>query len=90
MTAYQVEFLPKAAEELERLDNLIIKRILSKLRWLADNSEVIVPEPLSGQLKGLFKLRVGNYRIIYSLDQERRIITVHLVGHRSEIYKIEL
>ena len=88
MTAYQVEFLPKAAEELERLDNLIIKRILSKLRWLADNSEVIVPEPLSGQLKGLFKLRVGNYRIIYSLDQERRIITVHLVGHRSEIYKM--
>ena len=88
MTAYQVEFLPKAAEELERLDNLVIKRILSKLKRLANNSEIIVPEPLSGQLKGLFKLRVGNYRIIYSRDQERRIITIHLVGHRREIYKI--
>lgn len=88
MTIYRVEFLSKAADDLERLDNEIIERILSKLKWLADNCSGIAPEPLSGQLKGLFKLRVGSYRIVYSLDRNKQIITVHLVGHRSEIYRI--
>lgn len=88
MTIYRVEFLPKAADELERLDNSIMERILSKLKWFADNSEIIVPEPLTGKLKGLFKLRVGSYRIVYSLDRDKRIIIVHLVGHRREVYRI--
>jgi len=88
VTIYRVEFLSKAADDLERLDNEIIERILSKLKWLADNFSGITPEPLTGKLKGLFKLRGGNYRILYSLDRDQRIITVHLVGHRREIYRI--
>lgn len=88
MTGCRVEFLRKAADELERLDNSIIERILSKLKWLAGNCYGITPEPLTGKLKGLFKLRVGSYRIVYSLDRNKQVITVHLVGHRREIYKI--
>jgi len=88
VTIYRVEFLSKAADDLERLDNEIIERILSKLKWVADNCSGIAPEPLTGKLKGLFKLRVGNYRILYSLDRDQRIITAHLVGHRREIYRI--
>jgi len=88
VTLYRVEFLPKAADELEQLDNVVAKRVLLKLRWLADNPDRIVPGPLSGELRGLSKLRVGSYRIVYSLDRDKRIITVHLVGHRREIYRI--
>jgi mRNA interferase RelE/StbE len=58
------------------------------LRWLAENFDMIKPERLKGEMwKDKFKLRVGDYRVIYSVDFEKKIITVHLIGHRSEIYK---
>ena len=43
---------------------------------------------LTGEFKGMFKLRVGDWRIIYTVNQNTKIITVHMVGHRSEIYKV--
>ena len=46
-----------------------------------------VAQRILKKLKGLFKLRVGSYRVFYSFDREERIITVHLMGHRREIYK---
>lgn len=46
-----------------------------------------VAQRILKKLKGLFKLRVGSYRVFYSFDREERIITVHLIGHRREIYK---
>lgn len=84
---YQVKFLPEASDELAALDKPIGQRVLAKIKWLAENFEDITPKPLSGKLKGLFKLRIGSYRVIYSFNHQRQIITVHLVGHRKDIYK---
>lgn len=83
---YKVEFTAQAAEDLARLDKTVAQRIIRKIRWLSENLEQIVPEPLGGPLKGLFELRLGNYRAIYSIDQRQNLIIVHLVGHRREIY----
>ena len=88
MKNYRVKFLPEASDELAALDKVVAQRILKKLKWLAENFEDLTPEPLHGELKGLFKLRVGSYRVFYSFDREKRIITVHLIGHRRDIYKI--
>lgn len=87
MKDYRIEFLPEASTEVAALDKAVAQRVLNKLKWLAENFAELSPEPLSDKLKGLFKLRVGNYRVFYSFNRERRIITVHLVGHRREIYK---
>ena len=87
MRAYRVEFLPQASDELAALDKAVAQRVLKKLKWLAENFADLTPESLGGQLKGLFKLRIGSYRVFYSFDREKRIITVHLIGHRKEIYK---
>jgi len=83
---YQVEFRPKAAEDFEKLDEAIAARLLIKLRWLAENFESVKPEPLTGPFAGLFKLRVGDYRAVYSVDREKKMLTVRLVGHRRDIY----
>jgi mRNA interferase RelE/StbE len=83
---YQVEFLPQAIDDLQRLDRSVAQRITNKLRWLAENFESIRPDALVGPLIGLRKLRVGDYRVIYEADQRDRLITVHLIGHRREIY----
>jgi len=84
----KVEFTARAEADLARLDKPIAQRILKKLRWLAENFQAIPPEPLTGQWQGMLKLRVGDYRVIYTLKTERQMIIVHLVRHRREVYKI--
>ncbi len=85
--SYSVEFLACAEKDLKRLDKPVISRVLKRLRRLADSIVLIKHEALTGSLVGLFKLRDGDYRVIYELDQDNRILTVHMVGHRKEIYK---
>jgi mRNA interferase RelE/StbE len=83
---YQVEFRPRAAQDLENLDQVVADRVLKKLHWLAQNLDSVKPEPLAGPFSGLFKLRVGDYRIIYQANREKKVLTVRLVGHRRDIY----
>ena len=80
----RVEFTDKAVEGLESLTTTIQERIFKKNRWLSDNIDGIWHQALSANLSGLFKLRIGDYRVIYSFDND--FITIHQVGHRRDIY----
>lgn len=84
---FQVEFTAGAEADLGRLDKPVAQRVLKKLRWLAENFEIITPETLTGQWHGVFKLRVGDYRVLYTCDREKQKIVVHFVRHRREVYK---
>lgn len=79
--------LKSASRELARLDAVVARRIVDRIRWLAANLEQIKPEPLTGDLSGLFKLREGDYRIVYEILRRERLVLIHSVGHRSKIYK---
>ena len=83
---YNVEFTLEAIDGLERLTSAIQECVLSKIRWLSENLDNLTPQSLSADLSGLFKLRVGDYRIVYSFDTNKQCITVHKVGHRRDIY----
>jgi len=83
---FEIEFLPQAIQDLERLDKPVSRRILRRLQWVAEKFDLLKPEPLSGPLAGLFKLRVGDYRVIYERNVGLKKLTIHLVGHRSAIY----
>ena len=48
---YEVEFTSEAEADLDRLSKSVAQRILKKIRWLAENFEVITPEPLTGNWK---------------------------------------
>lgn len=81
-------FITKEAEEdLDDLDSSIRNRILQKLIWARDNFDDIVPLPLGGLWRGFFKLRIGDWRVIYDIEIKKHIITVHQVGLRDKIYK---
>ncbi|MEZ0396876.1 MAG: type II toxin-antitoxin system RelE/ParE family toxin [Anaerolineales bacterium] len=84
---FQVEFTETAQSDLARLDKPTAQRVLRKLRWLAENFEAITPEALTGQWQGIFKLRVGDYRVLYTCAKEEQRIIVRFVRHRREIYK---
>jgi mRNA interferase RelE/StbE len=83
---YIVEFRAAALSGLEQISQKNQKRILRKIYWLTDNFNQLSPQPLTGDLSGLFKLRIGDYRALYSFSEETQIITFHRIGHRSEIY----
>jgi mRNA interferase RelE/StbE len=83
----RIEWTEGAVKDLERLDKPIARRISRRLTWFSKNFQSIVPEPLSGELKGTFKLRVGDWRAVYTIEGET--IVIQFVGHRSEIYRIK-
>jgi len=84
---FKVEFTAVAQSDLARLDKSTAQRVLKKLRWLAENFEVISPEALTGQWQSVFKLRVGDYLVLYTSDRERQKIIVRFIRHRREVYK---
>ncbi|NWF62441.1 MAG: type II toxin-antitoxin system RelE/ParE family toxin [Fischerella sp.] len=84
---YSVEYEPEALASLEKLTQVVRERVVSKINWLAENFDQITPQPLTSELAGFYKLRVGDYRVIYDFNSEERIITIDKIGHRREIYK---
>jgi len=73
-----------ALENLAMLEPLIRERVLARVSWLEENFIHIALEPLHRELKGSYKLRVGDYRVIYSVRKGPLIIEA--VGHRRDIY----
>ncbi len=84
---YHIRVLETAARELSRLDKSTGRRIVERIRWLATNLESIRLEPLAGDLAGLYKLRVGDYRVIYEVLHREQTIVIHAIGHRRDIYR---
>jgi mRNA interferase RelE/StbE len=81
----KVEWTEGAIRDLEKLDRQIARRILKKVTWFSKNFQSTVPEPLSGAFKGTFKLRIGHWRAVYTVEGE--VIAIQFVGHRGEIYR---
>ncbi len=66
-----VELTSKASADLRRLDPSVARRVIDKLQWLADNFRVLRHEPLRGDWERVFKLRVGAYRVLYSIESNQ-------------------
>jgi mRNA interferase RelE/StbE len=85
---YHIRILRAATRDLARLDKTVSRRIAERLNWLAANLDRIRTEALTGELAGLHKLRVGDYRVIYEILRDEQIIVIHAIGHRKEIYRL--
>jgi len=85
---YKLLFLKEAVEEFKKLDKAIQRIIKEKLELLAQNPQALRNniKPLKEEYKGLYRLRVGNYRVIYKVDNDQLIILVIRIGHRGNIY----
>lgn len=84
---YHVVFLPKALEDLSKLDKSIVKRIINRIEWFSENIENAFPTPLKSRLSGFYKLRIGDWRVIYEISKKAGTIFIHKIGHRKDIYK---
>jgi mRNA interferase RelE/StbE len=84
--SFYVEFRPKVLKNIKHLPKKELLKIKEKIDSLAHN----LPDPNTTKMKGnnsFHKVRVGNYRIIYEIHDDKLVILIVKIGHRKDIYK---
>jgi len=85
MGNYKVLIRKSAADELGRIPKRDLRRIVERIRSLGDRPRPHGCEKLSAQER--YRLRQGDYRVVYSVDDSIQTVEVVKIGHRSEIYR---
>lgn len=87
--AWTASFDPRALKELESLDRVVQKRVVSYLqtRVLEKGKPRDVGKPLTGDKGGLWRYRIGDFRLICRLDNEAQRVLILRVAHRKEAYR---
>ena len=85
MARYNLRIKRSAAKEIEALPAKDRKRVVTKIQGLAGNPRPVGSEKLSGEEK--YRLRQGDYRILYEILDDELIITVVKVGNRRDVYR---
>lgn len=84
---YALEWQESSLRALESLPPRVRERIVGRLKALADNPRPSASAPLAGDLAGLRRLRIGDYRAAYEVDDAQGTVTIRAVGHRSRFYE---
>jgi len=86
MADYTLTFARSARKELETLDVASVNRIFPKIETLAINPRPTNCRKLRGE-KNLWRIRIGDYRVIYAIYDESLKVDIIAVRHRSEAYE---
>jgi mRNA interferase RelE/StbE len=82
---YRVFIKPSAIKELEKINKKDSRRIITRISKLATDPRPVGSEKLSGDDK--LRIRQGNCRIVYSVDDSTKTVLVVKIGHRREVYR---
>jgi len=83
---YAVEIKPSARKELEALPDHVLSRVVRKIQSLSDNPRPAGCKKLKGY-KDLWRIRVGDWRVVYIIDDAVRVVSVTRIAHRREVYE---
>lgn len=86
MPQYRIVFARSARKELQTIPRAVAEHVLEKIGSLLVNPRPSGCKKLHGQ-SGLWRIRVGEYRIVYSIDDANRVIDVSVIRHRSDAYR---
>ena len=86
MSQYEVTFARSARKELEALNRPLIARVMGRIEALARDPRPRGCRKLVGQ-GSLWRIRVGDYRVIYEVDDHKLIVDIVAVRHRSDAYR---
>ena len=82
---YSLLILPRADRALRSLSENDAERIDAAIEGLAENPRPVGSKKLKGE--EAYRIRVGDYRVVYSIDDNKRIVLIADIGHRREIYR---
>lgn len=83
---YKVEILPKALKSLEKIDPIFAKKLRERIRFLAIDPRHDGSFKLSGE-EDFYRTRVGKYRIVYKIYDDKVLIVIVNVDHRKDVYR---
>ena len=86
MGSYQIEWKPSALKELRGFQKEAVRRIILTVEKLADNPFPSGVRKLVGS-EYTYRVRIGDYRVIYSVYEQRLLIEIVRVGHRKDVYR---
>ena len=84
--AYQAFILPAALRQISKLPRIVRERIQQRIDALAEDPRPPGTKSLAGR-SGFYRIRVGDYRVIYEIRDELLTVMVVRVGHRREVYR---
>lgn len=87
MRGWALRFSPDAERELKKLERLVCESALDRASWLAEHFDSITPLPLHAEWSGYYKWRVGDYRIIYTINYKTHVLYIEHVRRRDRVYK---
>jgi mRNA interferase RelE/StbE len=85
MSQYNVVVSKSAAKELSKLPTTVNNRIIKAILKLSDDPRPQGSQKLKGGAEN-WRIRIGDYRVVYAIDDEVMIVDVRKVGHRKDIY----
>jgi len=83
---HRIEVSPAAARQLKKIDRRILPQIVEKIDSLADEPRPRGCEKLSGH-DDLYRVRVGDYRIVYGVEDRLVLVVILKVGNRADVYQ---
>ena len=83
--AYNIKYIPEALKQLSKLDKTVAKNIVTYMKNKAEDP-TSSGKALRNDLKGYWRHRVGNYRVISSIEDDTLTVLVIKIGHRKNIY----
>ncbi len=86
MSKYSVEIKQSAQKELDALDDQLFARMDRKILSLAANPRPAGCKKLRGY-KDLWRIRIGDWRVVYIIDDDAKIVAVTRIAHRRDVYK---
>jgi mRNA interferase RelE/StbE len=85
VSRYKIELRPAAARALRKLDPQVARRVQAAIALLAEDPRPPASRPLRG--RPAWRVRVGDYRILYTIEDDALLIVVVTLGHRRDIYE---
>jgi len=86
MASYRIEFTRSAERDLRRLDRSMLARVMAAIDALADEPRPSGVKKLVGS-EHTYRIRVGDYRVVYSIEDRLLLLLVQRVRHRGDVYR---
>jgi len=84
---YTVIFKKKAGKELLQLPSTVLPKVSASIDSLEENPRPSGSKKLKDNEEDMWRIRIGNYRVLYVIDDVIRIVNIRKIGHRKDVYR---
>ena len=84
---YKVKWNDKVVDDLKKIDKKQAGKIIYKIKSYLIKEPGSLGKPLKGMFKGMYRFRIGDFRVIYTINEKEKELKVMVIDHRNKIYK---